>query len=395
MKNPKKTIESSQTKPEISDSKIQQMSLLFVHQSAELYGSDRTFVQSIKSCRKTYPKCKITVLLPFNGPLIKHIKPFANQIVIDDLIILRKSTILRKIVYKPFNFFQRIFKATKLINGHDLTYINTTVVLDFILASRFSKKPCIIHAHELPTRFIKIILNLILYLSKGILIFNSNATRLAYSTVKYRRNYVIPNGTTIHHYKPVNIAPPLKILLIGRFNKWKGHTLLLQALSVLPDEKKSAIQVRFLGGVFKGQDHLKRSIQDSTIRLGLSDQVKTYNFVNDPTAFYHWANLIVVPSILPEPFGLVAIEAMGHSRPVIAANNGGLIDIVEDNITGFLFTPGDAQDLSQKLLNYIDNPGLIITHGKQGHSVFLKHFHEDRYLKGIGQALARTIQSNQ
>ena len=370
-----------------------QLSFLFVHQSAELYGSDRTFVQSIRACRKEFPECKITVYLPFEGPLLTYVRPFVDQVIIDDLIILRKSTLFREVLFRPINFFRRILAAKGLVNCHDLTYINTVVVLDFILASRFSRKPCVIHVHELPVRFVKVACNLILWFSRGNLIFNSNATSLAYPAVRFRKNYIIPNGTVIYNFKPIPESSFLRILLIGRFGKWKGHVLLLQALSVLPKEKRAVIQVRFIGSAFKGQEHFQKSIREDIVRLGLGEQVEIYDFVDDPTVFYHWANLVVVPSTLPESFGLVAVEAMGHGRPVVAAKNGGIADVVEENITGLLFVPGDAYDLSRKLLVYIDNPDLLIVHGGNGRSAFLKRFQEDRFLGSIGKAIEESLSS--
>ena len=91
---------------------VSTLNILFVHQSAELYGSDRTFVQSIRACRMKYPHALITVLLPFEGPLIDYIQPVANQVIIDDdLIILRKSTFVRTIILKPVNFIRQILKS--------------------------------------------------------------------------------------------------------------------------------------------------------------------------------------------------------------------------------------------------------------------------------------------
>lgn len=69
-------------------------------------------------------------------------------------------------------------------------------------------------------------------------------------------------------------------------------------------------------------------------------------------------SIALAPSIWPEPFGIVAIEAMSCSKPVIASRIGGLIDIVEDGVTGYLTPPGDAPALQSAIRCLVDNPDL-------------------------------------
>lgn len=66
----------------------------------------------------------------------------------------------------------------------------------------------------------------------------------------------------------------------------------------------------------------------------------------------------VVPSVWPEPFGMVALEAMASSKPVIASAIGGLQDIVVDGDTGFLVAPGDAGQLRDTLQRLLSDDGL-------------------------------------
>jgi glycosyltransferase involved in cell wall biosynthesis len=73
---------------------------------------------------------------------------------------------------------------------------------------------------------------------------------------------------------------------------------------------------------------------------------------------YKQADICVFPSIWPEPFGLVVVEAMAAGRPVIASKVGGLKQVVVDKETGFLVMPGDADDLAQKLEILLDNSNL-------------------------------------
>ena len=64
----------------------------------------------------------------------------------------------------------------------------------------------------------------------------------------------------------------------------------------------------------------------------------------------------LVPSIVAETFGIVALEAMYMGKPVIAARSGGLSDVVVDGETGFLVPPGDPQALRNAMQVLLDDP---------------------------------------
>lgn len=76
----------------------------------------------------------------------------------------------------------------------------------------------------------------------------------------------------------------------------------------------------------------------------------------------------VVPSVWPEPFGMVAVEAMANGSPVLASNVGGLAEIVSDGETGLLVPPGDGEALSNALKRLLANPDLRERMGAAGPS---------------------------
>jgi glycosyltransferase involved in cell wall biosynthesis len=60
------------------------------------------------------------------------------------------------------------------------------------------------------------------------------------------------------------------------------------------------------------------------------------------------ARFLVMPSIWYETFGLSIVEAFSHGKPVIASNLGAMADIVQDGVTGLLFSPNDSEQLAEK-----------------------------------------------
>jgi glycosyltransferase involved in cell wall biosynthesis len=82
----------------------------------------------------------------------------------------------------------------------------------------------------------------------------------------------------------------------------------------------------------------------------------------------------VVPSMWPEPLGLVAMEALSMRRPVIASASGGLTDIVTHERTGLLVKPGNVDDLRRAMQRLLDDEALGARLGRAGREHVLANF---------------------
>jgi glycosyltransferase involved in cell wall biosynthesis len=84
--------------------------------------------------------------------------------------------------------------------------------------------------------------------------------------------------------------------------------------------------------------------------LGITDRVYWHGALPQPrlVEFYRQATALVVPS-RDEGFGLVAVEAQLCETPVVAFASGGLVDIMEDGVTGYLIHPGDTASFATSL----------------------------------------------
>jgi glycosyltransferase involved in cell wall biosynthesis len=112
-------------------------------------------------------------------------------------------------------------------------------------------------------------------------------------------------------------------------------------------------------------------------------------FTSDIWPVWTAADIALVPSIEPEPFGRVAIEAMACGLPVVAANHGGLTEIVQDGVTGYLVTPGSAQALADAVERLSKNESLRMDMGQAGArrqvDVFSQAAHDQKILNLIGE----------
>lgn len=87
------------------------------------------------------------------------------------------------------------------------------------------------------------------------------------------------------------------------------------------------------------------------------------------TGFYRGARMVVVPSIGFETFCLVALEAMAHARPVVAARIGALPEVVHDGVSGVLFDPGNADELSARISQLWSDAALCERLGQEGRRI--------------------------
>jgi len=317
-----------------------------------------------------------------------------SDIRIDKLFVLRRSHLKSLCIQLP-RLLGRIFVARRLMAKYDVTYISTIVVTDFILGSCATKANAIIHVHEMPAGCARVVFSLLLRISNATLIFISQRSRMNFLGLSAKCQKVIWNGT-----RPVDLPAAssnadreLRILLIGRFNAWKGQNLLIDAIAMLPIDKRKSIRLRLLGSTFEGQAHFRDEILDNIVQHGLEEVVEVLPFDPNPRWQYAWSDIVAVPSTLPEPFGLVAIEAMSAGRAVVAANHGGLSEIVDNEVTGLKVAPGDKVAWRDALLRYINDRELVERHGHAGRKRFSEHFDESIYMRQIAETFDGALMS--
>jgi glycosyltransferase involved in cell wall biosynthesis len=168
------------------------------------------------------------------------------------------------------------------------------------------------------------------------------------------------------------------ILLAGRINSWKGQGLLVDAAAKLRTTYPDA---RYLlaGSAPQGQDHFEHSLDQRIADAGLEDVVTRIPFHKDVELLYASADICCVPSTRPEPFGLVAIEAMRAGKPVVAAKHGGLLEIVIEGNTGAFFEPGSSDALARVLGGLLADSTVAEEMGRNGLQRQAEEFSVGRY----------------
>ncbi len=177
-----------------------------------------------------------------------------------------------------------------------------------------------------------------------------------------------------------------KILFLGRLRPYKGVEYLLRALALT----KSSCELEIVGG---GEDRPKLEklaenlqIQDRVHFLGNQPHEKIKNYLAS-CAF------LVVPSIYPDSFPTVGLEAMAMSKPVIGFRIGGIPEWLNDGETGFLVEAQDVNELAKKIDDLLQNPERTERMGKAGRKRFEAEFTGSAHMERLVQIYEAAIAS--
>jgi glycosyltransferase involved in cell wall biosynthesis len=180
---------------------------------------------------------------------------------------------------------------------------------------------------------------------------------------------------------------PRTVLFAGRVARTKGLHELLRAMEHVSSDWR-------LDVVGDGPDlQLCREIVS---RRGLTDRVTFYGWLSRDELMeaYARAALIAVPSLWPEPFGMVGPEAMAHGKPTVAFGVGGIPDWLEDGVTGFVAQPGDALQMARSISTLLGDVSLRRALGARARTIAVRKYGMEAHLAGllpIFRALERQV----
>jgi glycosyltransferase involved in cell wall biosynthesis len=171
---------------------------------------------------------------------------------------------------------------------------------------------------------------------------------------------VIHRGIDINNFSPDRVSPERVIqlakawrlpddhqviMLPGRLTRWKGQSVLIDALAKLGRRDVLCLMV----GSDQGRTGYRQELEEQTKRLGLESVVRLVDHCNDMPAAYMLADVVVSASSDPEAFGRVIVEAQAMGRPVIVTNHGAVRETVIAGETAWAVPPNDADALAEAL----------------------------------------------
>jgi glycosyltransferase involved in cell wall biosynthesis len=193
--------------------------------------------------------------------------------------------------------------------------------------------------------------------------------------VKINDVYYCPNGIPDIEIKKSLATKSnktiLNVLFLSNLIESKGVYVLLEACGIL-QKKQLNFQCTFVGGIGDvSESQFNKIIKELNIESLVVYAGKKYGFEKD-SAFAK-ADIFVLPTF-SECFPLVLLEAMQYSLPIVSTFEGGIPDIVEDGITGFLVSQKNAEALADKLEILINNPEMRRKMGTAGGAKYEREF---------------------
>ena len=162
-----------------------------------------------------------------------------------------------------------------------------------------------------------------------------------------------------------------RLLCVGRLIPIKGHIVLLRAFA---EARRQLPELRL---DIAGRGPLEPALRALAKELEVDDAIRFLGYVAPVQRAIEDVAIVVVPS-MGEGFGMVALEAMERARPVIAAEIGGLGELVEEGVTGLLVPPGEAEPLAEAIVRLARDLPAATEMGEAGRRRALEQFLQER-----------------
>ncbi|MBA2625572.1 MAG: glycosyltransferase family 4 protein [Acidimicrobiia bacterium] len=372
--------------------------LLVVAPSAELYGSDRALLAALPGLLETFD---VVLAVPACGPASARAAAFGAEVVIlPDYALRRRHLAPRGLL----PWLARSARAALTLHRlhrrrpFDVVYSNTlAAALGSVLAPAW-RVPHVLHVHECPTepRWLAGVLLAVARVTTDRIVANSAYTRsflVGRQPALSERTTVVHNGIDL----PEPLPPPpastsLRITLVGRVHPKKGHAVLLDAAARARQEGGDW-QLDLFGDTLPEHEGLREDLVRQAEASGLSDRVTWHGFVDDPGRTYGAADVAVVPSVVPEEFSLVCLEAQAMCLPVVATGPGGPSEVLADGETGVVVPPNDSAALARALLDLERDPVRRSAMGRRGREHVLARFSRQVYAAGVRSVCEEAIAS--
>lgn len=366
--------------------------VLFVHSSSELYGSDRSLLNIVKHINKN--EFAVFVILPCQGPLVEEMKKIENVTVeIYEVAVLRRKNLSLK---GGMQYIKDLIESTEFIkeyirrNHIDIVDTNTSVVFPGAIAAKHCGIKSVWHIREIIKSDLENnVISLIMNRYADIVVANSKSTGNALKVNKKKIRVVynaVERNAVISKKKHENLV----VGMAGRINRWKGQKLFVDMAEIVHKRFADVVFV-MAGEAYAGEEYLKEELQQYIHEKKLDRNVLLLGQVDDMIAFYEGLDLFVLPSIQPEPFGLVVIEAMEYELPVVATNHGGPVEIITDGEDGYLVDYIAPNQMAEKVEVLLSDESLRKKMGLHGAEKQKNRFSVSAMVDGVEQVFKEVV----
>ncbi len=385
--------------------------ILFAHSSNELYGSDIVLLELVRrlDAARYRPLVVTPTDITYEGLLGQALTEAGIRHQELDIPVLRRRYFSAA---GSAAFLHRLRTGTRQLEqcieekNIALVHSNTSAVWGGALATRRCKTPHLWHVHEIvkkPTVVKKLMIWMIARYSDHVVAISHAVARhlLAEQPRLEPRLSVIYDAVDTERFRPDidaqtlrsewrTVANEILVGVVGRISGWKGQNLFLQAFALaLP--RAPELRAVIVGDAPPGEDWRIEALKTQAEELGIENNVIWAGYRNDAPQVMAALDILALPSILPEPFGMVVLEAMATGKPVVATAQGGPLETIIEGETGYLVSATDPSDMANALQTLAQNTHLRLQLGKQARQHVAQNFTFDQHIRAFDELYERLI----
>lgn len=174
---------------------------------------------------------------------------------------------------------------------------------------------------------------------------------------------------------------------VAHIQPQKGHQYLVQAAQLVAEQCPDVTFVIVGGEKAKGGI---KELEELAQRLGIRDRVIFTGFRHDVLQVIAGFDVFVLPSVW-EGFGIVLLEAMALGKPVIGTSVGGIPEVIDDKVDGFLVEPRNPAQLAARIVELLRDEALRNSMGQKGMHKVRRKFAIQEMVRRVEQVYLSTI----
>jgi glycosyltransferase involved in cell wall biosynthesis len=382
------------------------MRILFVQSPADLYGAGRALLRLCCDMRRS--GWEVGVVLPEEGALSQRLA----EVGVENFLMPGIAKLERQdfaTVAGALRFCRDALsdiRAQRQIIARwrpDVIHTNTSVIPSTAVAAKLAGCPHLWHLRESYSEFPslwRIYKHIMGAFSTRIVCCSQVAADQFAGSWSRRRTRIVYEGLASSEFRTFSAADVAAwrrrfapeggpvVGVVGRIRMVrKGQEVFVAAAQQLASAYP-AVRFICIGDAYAGNESHVDELRRRAERAGIGHRFEITGDIEDVAAATAALDIAIMPSVVPEPFGNVVMEAMCLGKPVVASANGGGREQIEDGVTGFLVPPGDADALARALATLLADPERARAMGEAGQRRFEALFTSEKGHAAIRQLYA-------
>lgn len=310
------------------------------------------------------------VIAPFDGNFTKKIRELNIPVILVPVKKIKNPLNVHSSI-KSIKHIMRIIKKYQI----DLIHANVTGGISFLggIAARIAGIPLVWHVRVIFSAYLGDLIQSIL--STKIIVISEGVRKRFWWIPQKNKFVLIHNGVDLKKFNPSIDKMIFRneigcredeflIGTVGRYHPFKSYEYFVRVAKMVLKELPNS-KFLIVGRDFYRDNKYLNYLRKLAKQLGVENKFIFMDKQGDIPRVFAALDVFILPT-LEEPFGRVLIEAMACGKPTVAFRSGGVVDIVEDEATGFLVKPKDVIEMAGKISYLFENSDTASEYGRNG-----------------------------